>query len=66
MDKLNPALMGALEKKIVEGVLRLTEAHRMLNHLKCQLGYECITLEALAPLGEDEGGKDKDEEACTT
>lgn len=58
--------MGAIEKKIVEGVLRLTEAHRILNHLKQQLGYECVSLEALAPHGEDEGGRDKEEEkACT-
>lgn len=64
--RLNPAIMGAIEKKIVEGVLRLTEAHRMINHLKRQMGYECIPLEALAPHREDEGGCDKDEEVPTS
>lgn len=58
--ELNPAIMGAIEKKIVEGILRLTEAHRMLNHLKLQNGFECIRLEDLAPYG-DEDGKDKDQ-----
>lgn len=56
--------MGAIEKKIIEGVLRLTEAHRMLNHLKRLNGFECIPLEDLVPRGED-NGNDKDEEKPT-
>ena len=59
MKRLNPAIMGAIEKKIVEGVLRLTEAHQLLNHLKTQLGYESVTLESILPIGG--ASRDKDE-----
>lgn len=62
--ELNPAIMGTIERKIVEGILRLTEAHRMLNHLKRCNGFEVIPLERLVPIGEDDG-KDKDESKAT-
>ena len=65
-NPINPAIMGAIEQRIVEVVLRLTEAHRLLNHLKRQLGYQCVSLEELVPYQDDEGGTDKEEEtACS-
>jgi hypothetical protein len=64
-DTLNPVIMGAIEKKIIEGVLRLTEAHRMLNHLKRLNGFECVSLESLVPRAEGDKDKDQSKVVCT-
>lgn len=62
INRISPVILGAIEKKIVEGVLRLSEAHRILNHLKREMGYECIPLEALAPPWDDDEDDDDDDD----
>lgn len=59
--RINPAIWGALEKKIIEGTLRLKEAHRILNYLKRLHGYECIPFEKLCPFDPDEDGIDQED-----
>jgi hypothetical protein len=41
---IDPVLMGAVEQKLIEALLRLQEAFKIMNHLKQINGYEVKTL----------------------